>query len=161
MFPGVPLIPLLPDTLTYQSLAQVTVCFSWMGKSGSSTGGCWPQPSTMTSSNPMSKSWPILSIQCWWVALSPSHFITPIHSTLTMSLLLGPDFWPHHVHQTFDKWNGIKGTNSTHEACSFTPQVLFLSHFLFLYWYLYSFFKSSSLSENQRGHFYKLKDICF
>lgn len=62
MIPGVLLIPLLSDTFTYQSLAQVMVCSCWMGRSGSSIGGCWLQPSTMTSSNPMSKSWRTLSI---------------------------------------------------------------------------------------------------
>ena len=52
---------------TYPIVAQAMVCSYRMGRHGSSTGGCWPQPSTMTSWSPMWISWPTLSRWCWWV----------------------------------------------------------------------------------------------
>jgi hypothetical protein len=54
------------------SLAQGMFCSCWMGRCGISTGGCWPQPSTMTSWSPMWKSQPHPSQWCWWVSFSLS-----------------------------------------------------------------------------------------
>ena len=68
----------------------------WRGRCGSSAGGYWSQPSTMTSWSPPWGSWPTLSNWWWWVHLS---LICTYHSKLNPQFPL-KQIYPSNIHQT-------------------------------------------------------------
>lgn len=86
----------LSDPHTRPTVAQGMVLSCWRGRCGSSTRGCWPQPSTMTSWSPPWGTWPTLSSWWWWIHLSLiwaySHQLNP---QFTLKQI-----YPSNIHQT-------------------------------------------------------------
>ena len=88
----------LPDTPphTHTPICGQGIVFCWRGRCGSSTGGCWPQTSTMTSWSPPWGSWPTLSNWWWWVHLS---LICTYHTKLNPQFTL-KQIYPSNIQQT-------------------------------------------------------------